>query len=194
MSEYPLSLLDYFKVYENVIPKDLLSELHKFAKRKEIWTTHQFSNYDNKTFYDKEDCDISYIFVHELELAENLNKVIWDTLKTYTEHIQTFNQYCHYWNGFTGVRLNRYNKDHNMKKHVDHITTMFDGQRRGIPVLSVVGGINDNYKGGEFVFFDNHEVKIPAGSILIFPSVFLYPHTVKFVTKGTRYSFVSWTW
>ena len=28
--------------------------------------------------------------------------------------------------------------------------------------------------------------------LIIFPSIFLYPHLVKPVKKGTRYSFVSW--
>ena len=36
------------------------------------------------------------------------------------------------------------------------------------------------------------EVKLIRGDILIFPSNFIYPHEVKDITKGIRYSFVSW--
>ena len=32
------------------------------------------------------------------------------------------------------------------------------------------------------------------GDVLIFPSNFLFPHEVKPVKKGTRYSAISWTW
>ena len=42
--------------------------------------------------------------------------------------------------------------------------------------------------------FDDYEIKFKAGDLIIFPSVFLYPHLVKSVKKGTRYSFVSWAW
>ena len=52
--------------------------------------------------------------------------------------------------------------------------------------------LNDNYQGGEFIMFDDYEIKFKAGDLLIFPSVFLYPHLVKPVTKGIRYAFVSW--
>jgi predicted 2-oxoglutarate/Fe(II)-dependent dioxygenase YbiX len=40
--------------------------------------------------------------------------------------------------------------------------------------------------------FDDYEIKFKAGDLIIFPSIFLYPHLVKPVKKGTRYSFVSW--
>jgi len=71
---------------------------------------------------------------------------------------------------------------------------MFDGERKGIPVLSVLGILNDNYKGGEFIMFQDEEIKFKTGDLLIFPSNFLYPHRVEPVTKGIRYSFISWTW
>ena len=81
-----------------------------------------------------------------------------------------------------------------MKIHYDHITSLFDGERRGIPVLSVVGLLNDNYQGGEFVLFKDHKIELKVGDILVFPSNFMYPHRVDQITKGTRYSFVSWAW
>jgi len=79
-----------------------------------------------------------------------------------------------------------------MSKHCDHIHSLFTGNIRGIPILSIVGVLNDDYKGGEFIMFDNYEIKFKAGDLIIFPSIFLYPHLVKPVKKGIRYSFVSW--
>ena len=32
------------------------------------------------------------------------------------------------------------------------------------------------------------------GDLIIFPSNFLYPHKITPVTKGVRYSYVSWVW
>ena len=79
-----------------------------------------------------------------------------------------------------------------MSKHCDHIVSLFEGKKRGIPILSILCVLNDDYKGGEFIMFDNYEIKFKAGDLIIFPSVFLYPHLVKPIKKGTRYSFVSW--
>ena len=79
-----------------------------------------------------------------------------------------------------------------MSKHQDHITSLFTGDIRGIPILSIVAVLNENYTGGEFIMFDDYEIKFKAGDLIIFPSIFLYPHKVKPVKKGIRYSFVSW--
>ena len=78
-----------------------------------------------------------------------------------------------------------------MQIHYDHIQTIFDGKRKGVPILSFVGLLNDNYKGGEFICREK-EIKLKRGDILLFPSNFMFPHGVKEVTKGLRYSFVSW--
>ena len=79
-----------------------------------------------------------------------------------------------------------------MAQHVDHIHTLFEGDRRGIPVLSIVGMLNDDYDGWEFMLFDDWHVPLKTGDVIIFPSVFLYPHRVEPITRGTRYTFISW--
>ena len=80
-----------------------------------------------------------------------------------------------------------------MALHADHIHSMFDGERKGIPILSVLGVLNDDYEGGEFVLIDE-KINLSKGDIIIFPSNFMYPHKVEPVTKGTRYSYISWIW
>jgi predicted 2-oxoglutarate/Fe(II)-dependent dioxygenase YbiX len=81
-----------------------------------------------------------------------------------------------------------------MKFHHDHIHTLFDGEKKGVPILSILGLLNDNFEGGDFLMFDAKKVNLSAGDIILFPSNFLYPHAVTTITKGTRYSFVSWGW
>jgi hypothetical protein len=60
-------------------------------------------------------------------------------------------------------------------------------------VLSSVMYLNDNYDGGE-IEFKNSGVKIKpeAGSIIFFPSNFLYVHEVYPITRGFRYSMPHW--
>ena len=60
---------------------------------------------------------------------------------------------------------------------------MFDGERKGIPILSVLGVLNDDYEGGEFVLIDE-KMNLSKGDIIVFPSNFMYPHKVEPVTKA----------
>jgi predicted 2-oxoglutarate/Fe(II)-dependent dioxygenase YbiX len=81
-----------------------------------------------------------------------------------------------------------------MSEHCDHITGVFDGNRKGIPILSLVGLLNDDFEGGEFVMFEDEEIPFNIGDIMVFPSLFLYPHKVNPIITGTRFSMVSWVW
>ena len=60
-------------------------------------------------------------------------------------------------------------------------------------VLSVLLYLNDDYEGGEIEFrHSNLKFKPKAGSVLFFPSNFLYVHEVYPVTKGPRYALPNW--
>jgi len=122
----------------------------------------------------------------------DLNKLVDDTAFRYVKELRMpwFDKY----QGYSHVRFNKYAENKKMALHADHIHSMFDGNRKGIPALSLLGCLNDDYEGGELIFWDDTEIKLKGGSLLIFPSNFMYPHEVKPVTKGSRYSYVSWAW
>lgn len=98
------------------------------------------------------------------------------------------------WVGYSAIKFIRYKNGQQMKEHYDAIHSLFDGDRKGIPLLSIIGTLNDNYEGGELVMFGEKKIEIKRGDLLIFPSTFLYPHKVNPVTEGARYSYVSWAW
>lgn len=123
-----------------------------------------------------------------LELTNKLH----DAIQNYINFIDM--PWFSAWNGYTPIRFHEYKENKKMATHCDHIHSMFDGQRKGIPILSVLGLLNDDYEGGEFIIFKNHEIKLKKGDLIIFPSNFLYPHKVEPVKKGTRYSYISWVW
>lgn len=120
-----------------------------------------------------------------------LNKIVDDTASQYVKDLNMpwFSEY----QGYSHVRFNKYEKSKEMALHCDHIHSMFDGERKGVPILSVLGLLNDDFEGGEFFMIDKQR-EFSKGDILIFPSNFIYPHVVKPVTKGIRYSFISWIW
>lgn len=93
------------------------------------------------------------------------------------------------------VRYNRYDENTQMLSHHDHIRSLFDGMKKGIPVFTILTAMNplSDYTGGEFVFeYIDQEIKLEMGQIMVFPSVFLYQHYVKEVMVGKRYTSVSW--
>jgi len=59
--------------------------------------------------------------------------------------------------------------------------------------LSMVLYLNDEFEGGDFVFPDLHiRIRPEPGLLVCFPSNRYYRHGVEPVTKGNRYSMVTW--
>jgi predicted 2-oxoglutarate/Fe(II)-dependent dioxygenase YbiX len=63
--------------------------------------------------------------------------------------------------------------------------------------MSCIYLLNNDYEGGNLCFrnpdgSEEWEIEVKPNRMIIWPSNFLYPHTVKSVTKGTRYSVVAW--
>jgi len=86
----------------------------------------------------------------------------------------------------SGYDLLRYEKNQFYAQHTDSFT----GNYRSV---SCSLALNDDYEGGEFGFFDRELViKAPKGGAVLFPSNFMYPHEIMPVTKGTRYSIITW--
>ena len=79
-----------------------------------------------------------------------------------------------------------------MRQHHDHIHSLFEGEIRGIPTISTILNFNNEYEGGQLYFWENYEIEMGKGDIVMFPSLFMYPHGVKEVVKGKRYSGVAW--
>lgn len=66
-------------------------------------------------------------------------------------------------------------------------------------LLTVIINLNEEYEGAEFEFYNPsnqkeliRQEKLKKGSVLMFPSNFLFPHSIKPITKGERYSLVCW--
>jgi hypothetical protein len=124
---------------------------------------------------------------------DEIMKLVWDSISTYIFkdlNVPWFNS----WNGFTGAKYNRYSQTHGMDLHCDHIQSIFDGQKKGVPILTILIILNNDFEGGEFIMFDEEVIPFSKGDVLIFPSNFLFPHKVNAVTAGVRYSTVFWAW
>lgn len=89
------------------------------------------------------------------------------------------------------VDLLKYEKGGKYEIHTDHGN---DSPR----TLTCILNLNEDYEGGDFVFYKQNSkeelkrIKCKTGTLIFFPSNFLYPHKVEPITKGKRYSIVAW--
>lgn len=75
------------------------------------------------------------------------------------------------------------------QKFTNHIDDHVDFHRR----VSFVYYMNDDYVGGEINFPRfGISYKPKANEMIVFPSTYVYNHSVSEVTEGTRYAVVSW--
>ena len=189
------NLKDYILHLNNWIPQNILDKTIKELSDNKTWERHTYtSTIDFKASSKNGDKELDVCYGDNLTYSKELHQLTWKALEKYIVIDKIGGKSFIGWSGFNQIRFNRYNKNQIMSKHCDHIVSLFEGKNRGIPILSIVAVLNDNYKGGEFIMFDDYEIKFKAGDLIIFPSVFLYPHLVKPVKKGIRYSFVSWAW
>lgn len=99
-------------------------------------------------------------------------------------------EYC----GFYNIEIYRHEVYSVLKygigqKFINHI----DDNRNYPRTISLVYYLNDNYSGGEISFprFGiTHKPK--ANQLIMFPSNYIYNHSVSEVTEGTRYAVVTW--
>ena len=156
------------------------------------WSQHTFYNVSDGSYNTRsgeKELDIGY---SQTSTKNVIMQKIWDSYLNYVKDLNF--SWWNSWSGFTEVRFNRYKETRLMAEHCDHIHSIFEGERKGIPVMTALGSLNDDYMGGEFVMFEDTVIPFKAGEIKIFPSCFLFPHRIDPVTEGTRYSFVSWAW
>ena len=183
-------LNDYIMV-QNLIPKQLCKSLIRETSSSE-WSKHSWYNYGREDLQGvpEKELDVLPSTPEQYKLlAPYIRTAIQNYQKKYTREEDQVNPV---WiTHISYVRFNRYKVGTLMKKHMDHIHSLFDGKLKGVPIISIVGLLNDNYEGGEFICRDK-DFKMRRGDILLFPSNFMYPHGVKEVTKGMRFSFVSW--
>ena len=184
-------IMHYAKLYRGVVSDEICAKTVSEMNTLEF-KEHTFYNANTGEYKPRSGSQELSMSWGNVSTKQTLNDIVDDTAYKYVQDLNMpwFDKY----QGYSHVRFNKYAENKKMALHADHIHSMFDGERKGIPILSVLGVLNDDYEGGEFILFDDYEIKFKKGDVVIFPSLFLYPHKVEPVTKGTRYSYISWVW
>jgi len=181
-------LRDYIVVFENVISHTLCNTiLEEFSNEKEWVKSIVGEGRIDETIRTAETIGISYpsIIEKNLKVRQEIDKELFSSagvaIKKYNEKFSLAKI-----EEDSGYDLLRYKEGQFYVQHVDS----FKGRPRAV---SCSFALNDDYEGGEWGFFDRGmTLKAPKGSAVVFPSNFMYPHEIMPVTKGTRYSIVTW--
>ena len=179
-----LIMEEYIGYYEEIVPHVLCDNIINYGFN---FHPSTYSNHKGRTKTSEERVLMDEVWIKNGNLYYNDVKAAFEyTTKKYAERFPSTFSVQH----ITDFRLNRYSKNGFMSSHCDNIHHSH-GQQYGYPQVSVLLFLNDDYKGGEFVVAD--KTYYPTkGSGIIFPSNFMFPHEVKLVTEGTRWSIVAW--
>ena len=184
----------YVKNYKGFLKDSLCEETVKQLKTfKTEWNEHSFYNRATKKEVKLSGSkELSTMYTDQITTNQEIMDKYWNAIHDYILKYLKFSWFDS-WDCYSLLRYNKYKKNKQIEHHCDHIRNIFDGTRRGVPILSVVCSLNNDYSGGEFIM-QGKKLDFKKGDVLIFPSNFLFPHEVKPVKKGTRYSAISWTW
>tara|TARA_E500000318_G_scaffold83016_2_gene78547 strand:+ start:2342 stop:2926 length:585 start_codon:yes stop_codon:yes gene_type:complete len=188
------SLENYVKVYENFLSEDILINFLKICKTSTKFKDADILGDDQKGGHIKK--EIRDTLVWKMELIENksLTEVHWSNLFCYffknaiEQYLDDFKSFMTF--NITEIQILKYRPGGHYQFHTDSSP----GVAR---TFSCIFFVNDDYEGGDLVFKypDTqrlYSVKKQKNTMVVWPSNFLYPHSVQPVTKGERYSVVSW--
>ena len=186
-----MSTIKNYIYVKNHIPKELCEELIDECNKK-IWEKHKWNNYASGETASEPTKELDVMPCTKEQQAK-ITPYLVEALNKYQEKHSVPGQKTQgpWLSKFSPIRFNRYPVGTMMREHYDHIHSIFDGQMKGVPLVSIVANLNEDYEGSEF-YCRGEKIELKTGDILLFPSNFMYPHEVRETTKGTRYSFVSW--
>ena len=186
-------LKDFIHHEKNVLPESLCDDIVNDIKESD-WTPHTwYRSVDSTSASEKtKELDVQDSTIEQMRIiSPHLYKVFSNYSEKYKFNSSKTDNIAYQ---FSTIRFNRYRKGQLMRRHHDHIYSLFDGDRKGIPIISVILNFNNEYKGGQLYFWHDYELQLGKGDIIMFPSLFMYPHGVKEPTEGERFSGVCWAW
>jgi len=180
-------LEEYIVIFEGLVPKETIDIVLQEYKDSTEWTktTVEYNQINDKT----RNCDVINISSPEV-IQNNLQRrkiddIVFNNVRECIKNYNSMFKHSHVAED-TGYQLLRYKTGQFYTQHTDSFLL-----EPRLVTASI--HLNDDYKGGEFAFFDRKlKYKLNKGDVLMFPSTFMYPHEVMPVTKGTRYSITTW--
>ena len=188
-----LKLEDYIIVVEDALTHTLCDDILKEYAYSDEWNQGKLSNLNNELTVVKSKRDCFTIFLSGNETINknyNIRKKIDEEIfkcvgKAVEKYKNKFNEFII--SNDSGYQLLKYEKNGFIENHIDSLAA---NEHRTLSCSLI---LNDNFEGGEFSFFNNKlKYKLKKGSAILFPSNFMYPHSILPIKKGIRYSIITW--
>jgi hypothetical protein len=185
-----MEIKNFIKIYDEVLPWNILSNLIRFANN---------SNFEKGKVGSESETNFNIRRTFTLplsNLSNSISNVHWFNLlnsyfnKNLKQYKFDTNSLDYEYKNIFDIEILKYENTGFYTWHVDHFAD--------IPrTMSCILLLNNDYEGGNLCFRNpdgsgEWEVEVRPNRMIVWPSNFLYPHTVKPVTKGTRYSVVAW--
>jgi|TARA_R110000803_G_scaffold127973_1_gene195343 predicted 2-oxoglutarate/Fe(II)-dependent dioxygenase YbiX len=186
-------LHDYIKVYDDFISKDQLEIFTRICKDQQEFQDGKINTLQQETIVDKKVRRVKIWHLEHLE-TNNYTQIHWTNFfgTTFQKAIKKYSEYFKLNDNFyiQEMQVLKYTEGGHYNFHVDSGIT-------NPRTISCIFFVNDDYEGGNLLFkFPNEEQTLVIEKIknrmIVWPSNFLYPHAVAPVTKGERYSIVTW--
>lgn len=186
-TRYPMTLDSYIQIFEDVVPSELCDAILKEYVTASAWIeTHVGGGTVDRNIRNVDAIAMSRPEIinsnpERKRLDDELFKCASEAINRYNEMFPDSRI-----EQDSGYELLRYKTGQFYIQHTDS----FKAQPRAV---SCSFALNDDYEGGEWAFWDREKkFTIKKGSVIMFPSNFMYPHEIMPVTKGTRYSIITW--
>jgi hypothetical protein len=187
-----MEIKNFIKIYDEVIPWNTLSNLIRFTNTSNFIEAKIGGEDEYRV-----DFNIRKTYTFPLtNISNSLSTVHWFNLlgyyfdKNLKQYKIDLNILDYAYKNIFDIEILKYENTGFYTWHVDHFAT--------IPrTMSCILLLNNDYEGGNLCFRNpdgskEWEIEVKPNRMIIWPSNFLYPHTVKPVTKGKRYSVVAW--
>jgi len=187
-----MEIKNFIKIYDEILPWKVLSNLIRYSNVVKFEESRVGGGEHNRV-----DFNIRRTYVYGLtNLSNSMSLVHWHNL-LYHYFKQTLLIYKndlkiedYSYKNISSLSLLKYENTGFYTCHVDH----FAEHPR---TMSCILLLNNDYEGGNICFRNpdgsgEWQVEVKPNRMILWPSNFLYPHMVKPVTKGIRYSVVAW--
>jgi hypothetical protein len=186
-----MEIKKFVKTFDNIFSPNVISALIRYCNiTKFIDASIQLEDgcVVDKTIRNTQNLFLSPLHksLTNVHYANLIGKTLTDVLKNYGQEYLDFGL-----NGINDMQILKYPEGGFYTWHTDHA---------GIKIprtMSIVSFLNNDYEGGELAFrnpdgTEEYLIEPKVGRVVVFPSNFMFPHTVVPVRKGTRYTIVAW--
>jgi predicted 2-oxoglutarate/Fe(II)-dependent dioxygenase YbiX len=180
-------LEDYIYIIKNALSNQTCDEILNEFINSDEWINTEIASGINKNVRNCQTIAISFpqIIQKNKDIRHGLDNAIFDSASKCIKKYNIKFPYCKIEED-SGYELLKYPEGCFYIEHTDS----FKAAPRAVSCSFI---LNDDFEGGEFAFFKRElKYKLEKGDALMFPSNFMYPHEVMPVTKGTRYSIITW--